>query len=92
MNDMTEAPVEAVVETRSLSDLATDLERARISKAAAVDDYERASRDVTAASIAEREAYKAFNDAVSAMKPKRKSPSPRAPKAEKVKAAPKTKK
>lgn len=74
MNDMTDT----TSAPKSLSDLATELERARIAKAGAVNAYEAASRAVTEATLAEREAYRAFNEAVAAMKPKRKSPTPKA--------------
>jgi hypothetical protein len=71
----TEAP--SVEPSRSLSDLAIELESARAAHSDAKTDFERAKERVKHTAEGERAAYKAFNDAVAAMKPKRKSPTPR---------------
>lgn len=72
-----DAPIAA---PKTLSELADELEKARFNRATA--DANAAHHESVAkeAAIIEREAYKAFNDAVAAMKPKRKSPTPRAAK------------
>lgn len=95
-NEMRDAPMSTLddlqIPTKTLGQLGDDLEFARRNHAAAISGLEAAKALVKETAIVERDTYKAFNDAVAAMKPKRKSPTPRAPKAEKPKAAPKTKK
>jgi hypothetical protein len=66
---------------KTLSELADDLEKARLERADAERDLEANVALAKAKALAERDAYKAFNDAVASMKPKRKSPTPRAAKA-----------
>ena len=88
MNDMSEIPADAPEKT--LSQLADELEVARRNTAHAREELDRAHAMAKLASETERAAYKAFNDAVAAMKPKRKpsekkSGEPKAPKASKPK-------
>lgn len=55
----------------TMAELAATLEAARNTLHSAQANYEIAGTEVKAAVLAEREAYKAFNAAVDAMKPKR---------------------
>jgi len=77
---------EAAIETpapppeKKLSELADELDFARQEHANATAILEAQKARVRETAAAEREAYRAFNEAVEARKPKRKSPTPRAAK------------
>jgi chromatin segregation and condensation protein Rec8/ScpA/Scc1 (kleisin family) len=78
MDTETETMIETPPKALGLAEISANLEAARRTRSDAQAAYEAAGEAVKAAVIAEREAYKAFNEAVDAMKPKR---QPRAPKA-----------
>ena len=75
----------------SLSEVGAALDAARRNHAAAKVAYDSAKEELRRAAEGERAAYKTFNEAVAAMKPKRKSPTPR-PKKDAAQAASKPKK